>query len=87
MIILKRELIKNYIDNINDIDIKNFLDNNSIKINDEEYDFLKTIIKEKYNDLLDENKYLFKLIKDTINEEAYYKLLNLFNKYKVLIKE
>lgn len=84
---MKRELIKNYIDNINDIDIKNFLDNNSIKINDEEYDFLKTIIKEKYNDLLDENKYLFKLIKDTINEEAYYKLLNLFNKYKVLIKE
>ena len=76
-----------YINNINDNDINNFLDKNNIVLNNEEYSFLKTIIKEKYNDILDENPYLFKLIKDTINPDAYYKLLNLFNKYKVLIKK
>ena len=76
-----------YINNLNDNDINNFLDKNNIVLNNEEYSFLKTIIKEKYNDILDENTYLFKLIKDTINQDSYYKLLNLFNKYKVLIKK
>lgn len=84
---MNREIIINYINNIEDKDIKNFLMKNSIDLNNEEYDFLKTIIKEKYNDILDENAYLFKLIKDTINKDAYYKLLNLYNKYKVLIKK
>lgn len=84
---MNRELIINYINNIEDKDINLFLDKNNIILNKEEYDFLKNIIKEKYNDLLDENTYLFKLIKDTINNDAYIKLLNLFNKYKILIKK
>lgn len=84
---MNRELIINYINNIEDKDINIFLDKNNIILNKEEYDFLKNIIKEKYNDLLDENTYLFKLIKDTINNDAYNKLLNLFNKYKILIKK
>ena len=84
---MNRELIINYINNIEDKDINLFLDKNNIILNKEEYDFLKNIIKEKYNDLLDENTYLFKLIKDTINNDAYNKLLNLFNKYKILIKK
>jgi len=84
---MNRELIINYINNIEDKDINIFLDKNNIILNKEEYDFLKNIIKEKYNDLLDENTYLFKLIKDTINNDAYIKLLNLFNKYKILIKK
>ena len=87
MIILNRDLIKNYIDNLDDNSINNFLYKNKIILNKEEYDFLKNIIKEKYNDILDENAYLFKLVKDSINSDAYYKLLELFNKYKVLIKE
>ena len=84
---MNRELIINYINKINDNDINKFLDKNNIILNKDEYDFLKTIIKEKYNDLLDENIYLFKLIKDTINNDAYEKLIYLFDKYKVLIKE
>lgn len=84
---MNRELIINYINNIEDKDINLFLDKNNIILNKEEYDFLKNIIKEKYNDLLDENTYLFKLIKDTINNDAYNKLLNIFNKYKILIKK
>lgn len=84
---MNKELIINYINNLDDNDIKNFLNKNNIVLNNEEYSFLKNIIKEKYNDLLEENTYLFKLIKDTINPDAYYKFLNLFNKYKVLIKK
>lgn len=79
--------IENYINNLNDKDIKIFLDKNNITLNNEEYEFLKNIIIEKYNDILEENAYIFKLIKDTINKDAYYKLLNLFNKYKILIKK
>lgn len=84
---MNKEMLEKYINNIDNNDINNFLNKNNIILNNEEYDFLKTIIKEKYNDLLEENPYLFKLIKDTINEDAYYKLLNLYNKYKVLIKK
>lgn len=80
-------LIENYINNLNDKDINNFLNNNDINLNKEEYEFLKNIIKEKYKDILDENVYIFKLIKDTINDDAYNKLLTLFNKYKVIIKK
>lgn len=80
-------LIENYINNLNDKDINNFLNNNDINLNKEEYEFLKNIIKEKYRDILDENVYIFKLIKDTINDDAYNKLLTLFNKYKVIIKK
>ena len=84
---MNKQLIINYINSLSDKDINNFLDKNNIIINKEEYDFLKNIIKEKYNDIFEENTYLFKLIKDTINKEAYYKLLDLCNTYKILIKE
>ncbi|MBR2712077.1 MAG: hypothetical protein IKE73_00035, partial [Bacilli bacterium] len=66
---MNKELIINYINNLDDNDIKNFLNKNNIVLNNEEYSFLKNIIKEKYNDLLEENTYLFKLIKDTINPD------------------
>lgn len=84
---MDKEIIINYINNIEDKDINTFLIKNNISLNNEEYEFLRTIIKEKYNDILEENAYLFKLIKDTINKDAYYKLLNLYNKYKILIKK
>ena len=83
---MKKELIIKYFNNLSKEEIYEYLDKYNIKLNDEEYDFLINIIKEKYNDLLDENIYLFKLIRDTINEDAYNKLIDLFNKYKGLIK-
>ena len=84
---MKKELIIKYFNNLSKEEIYEYLDKYNIKLNDEEYDFLINIIKEKYNDLLDENIYLFKLIRDTINEDAYNKLIDLFNKYKGLIKK
>lgn len=84
---MKKKLIIKYFNNLSKEEIYEYLDKYNIKLNDEEYDFLINIIKEKYNDLLDENIYLFKLIRDTINEDAYNKLIDLFNKYKGLIKK
>ena len=84
---MKKELIIKYFNNLSKEEIYEYLDKYNIKLNDEEYDFLINIIKEKYNDLIDENIYLFKLIRDTINEDAYNKLIDLFNKYKGLIKD
>ena len=66
---MNKELIVKYINNIKDEDIYFFLNKNSIMLNNEEYDFLKNIIK------------------DSINKDAYYKLLDIFNKYKIFIKE
>lgn len=83
---MKKELIIKYFNNLSKEEIYEYLDKYNIKLNDEEYEFLINVVKEKYNDLLDENIYLFKLIRDTINEDAYNKLIDLFNKYKGLIK-
>lgn len=83
---MKKELIIKYFNNLSKEEIYEYLDKYNINLNEEEYEFLINIIKEKYNDLLDENIYLFKLIRDTINEDAYNKLIDLFNKYKGFIK-
>lgn len=79
-------MIIKYIKNLDKDEVKEYLDNNNIKLNEEEFDFLFNIVKEKYNDIFEENIYLFKLIRDTINEDAYNKLIKLFNQYKKFLK-
>lgn len=79
-------MIIKYIKNLEEDEVKEYLDNNNIKLNEEEFDFLFNIVKEKYNDIFEENIYLFKLIRDTINEDAYNKLIKLFNQYKKFLK-
>ena len=79
-------MIIKYIKNLEEDEVKEYLDNNNIKLNEEEFDFLFNIVKEKYNDIFEENIYLFKLIRDTINEDAYTKLIKLFNQYKKFLK-
>lgn len=79
-------MIIKYIKNLDKDVVKEYLDNNNIKLNEEEFDFLFNIVKEKYNDIFEENIYLFKLIRDTINEDAYNKLIKLFNQYKKFLK-
>jgi len=83
---MKKEIIIKYIKKLDEVEVKEFLDSNYIKLNDEEFEFLFTLIKDKYNDIFDENIYLFKLIRDTINEDAYNKLIKLFNQYKKFLK-
>ena len=83
---MKKELVIKYINNLDEDEVKDFLINNNINLNNEEFEFLFNIVKEKYNDIFDENIYLFKLIRDTINEDAYNKLIKLFNQYKKLLK-
>lgn len=83
---MKKEMIIKYIKNLDKDEVKEYLDNNNIKLNEEEFDFLFNIVKEKYNDIFEENIYLFKLIRDTINEDAYNKLIKLFNQYKKFLK-
>ena len=83
---MKKEMIIKYIKNLGKDEVKEYLDNNNIKLNEEEFDFLFNIVKEKYNDIFEENIYLFKLIRDTINEDAYNKLIKLFNQYKKFLK-
>ena len=83
---MKKELVIKYINNLDEDEVKDFLINNNINLNNEEFEFLFNIVKEKYNDIFNENIYLFKLIRDTINEDAYNKLIKLFNQYKKLLK-
>ena len=83
---MKKEIIIKYFNDLSKEEIYKYLDKYNINLNDEEYEFLTNIINEKYNDILDENIYLFKLIKDTINEDAYNKLIDLFNQYKKFLK-
>ena len=78
-----KNLIINYISNMNINDVNNFAINNNITLSEEELIFTYNFIKKNYlvllNDpnLLDMNKY-----KDRYSEENYNKINELIDNYK-----
>ena len=84
MIILNLNVIKIYINRLTKDDVKSFLKKESITLNDTEFDYLFNILKKDYGKILNSDKELFLEIKENINEDAYNKLINIFNKYSEL---
>jgi len=80
-------IIESYINQIEERDLRKFLEKQKISINEKEERYLFYILKNKYKDVLDEDILIFYDIKKNINNEAYNKLLELFNKYKGLYKK
>ena len=80
-------VIENYIKKIDINDMKDFLLKQEIIVNDLELNYLYKIMKTKYKDILDEDILLIYDIKKNINEDAYLKLISIFNKYKKLYKK
>jgi hypothetical protein len=84
VIILNLNVIKIYINGLTKDDVKSFLKKESITLNDTEFDYLFNILKKDYGKILNSDKELFLEIKENINEDAYNKLINIFNKYSEL---
>ena len=80
-------IIEFYINQIEERDLRKFLEKQKISINEKEERYLFYILKNKYKDVLDEDILIIYDIKKNINNEAYNKLLELFNKYKGLYKK
>lgn len=80
-------IIESYINQIEERDLRKFLEKQNISINEKEEKYLFYILKNKYKDVLDEDILIIYDIKKNINNEAYNKLLELFNKYKGLYKK
>lgn len=82
MIIIKN-LIINYIKNLNISDINTFALNNNIYLNNEELVFIYNYIKNNYNFLIDNpNNFNLLKYKDKFSNENYIKINNLINEYK-----
>ena len=78
-------LIKSYINIIKKEDIKIFLNNNNIYLNDKELDYAYYIVKNKYELIINNDNDIFYEIKNNISKVNYEKLLILYNKYIKLI--
>lgn len=78
------EFIKNYIKRINKEDIKYFLEDNDIYLDEEIINSLLVIVKNDYENIINEDEVILKKIKDLIKEDNYNKLLSILRKYKDL---
>ena len=76
------EIIKNYIKKSNKEDIKYFLEDNDIYIDDEKIDSLFLIVKNNYEDIINEEKNVLDKIKSILGDNHFDKLLSLLRKYK-----
>lgn len=81
---MKMEFIKNYIKRINKDDIKYFLEDNDIYLDEEIINSLLVIVKNDYENIINEDEVILKKIKDLIKEDNYNKLLSILRKYKDL---
>ena len=79
---MKMEIIKNYIKKSNKEDIKYFLEDNDIYIDDEKIDSLFLIVKNNYEDIINEEKNVLDKIKSILGDNHFNKLLSLLRKYK-----
>ena len=74
-------IIKNYVNKLNENNIKNYFIKENISISDEEIDTIYYYIKNNYKDIMnDPNPYL-NIAKDKLNEKVYNKILFLKDKY------
>ena len=82
-----KSLIKNYIDLLTIDKLKDFSLKNDIELTDNELEYLLSLIKNKYEDILiNDEKYLNE-IKDNINSISYDKIKKLYLYYKDRYKD
>lgn len=77
-----KSLIKNYIDLLTTEKLDDFGIKNNIYLNNEELEFLLYLVKENWEDILNnEDKYL-NILKENFSEDKYIKIKDLFLYYK-----
>ena len=80
---MKGQLIKSYINKLTIQDINNIANKNNINLNDYELNFIYNQIKNNYNDLLyGDSTNIFNELKNNVSSDNYYKIMELYTKYK-----
>ena len=75
-------LIKNYIDKLSIVNLKEFGLKNNINLNDSELNYLLNLVKNNFEDILkDDTRYLEDL-KNNINSSEFTKVKDLYLYYK-----
>lgn len=83
---MRKEIIKNYIDNLTKDDIVNYLSKECVVASDKEIDMLYNAIKNDYELILESDfmSYISRY-KLEFNEELYKTIIDKYNKYKKFI--
>ena len=80
-----KNLIINYVKNLNKDDLYTFLKNSNLEVNDHDVDIIYNYIKENCRVILDDPLKHINIIKDKIDLSTYNILLNYYEKYKNFI--
>ena len=75
-------LIENYVKKMTTDDIKSFLNQNSIYLNENDIDFFYHLIKTNYKDIIKYPEDYLKIIKEKVNENDYNKIYSIYLNYK-----
>lgn len=84
---MKKELLKNYINNLTKQDIINYLSKECIPASNEEIDLIYSAIKNDYDEILKSNfiSYISKY-ELNLNKHLYQKIIEKYNEYKKFIE-
>lgn len=78
-------MIKSYITGLSKEDLINYIENNNLDINKNDYDIIYYYIKNYYNEIINNDTKIFIQIKKEVNDNTYNTIINLYKKYRVLI--
>ena len=79
---MSKNLIINYAKSLTINDIKNFTQKNNINISEEDIIVIHKHIQKYYNVFFENPIKYIKLLKGNINDDIYYQILMLYDKYK-----
>ncbi len=80
--LMQRSFIINYAKNLTKEDVYNFVKSNNINISNEDIDTIYKHIKKDYNVFFDDPIKYIKMLKGNINDDIYYQILMIYDKYK-----
>lgn len=79
--------IKEYINNITEDDIQNLAKNEGLTLSDEELKIIYVYLKNYWEILLNgDTDFIFNELKEKLKPETYNKLVEIYNKYKKMLK-
>ncbi|MBQ3307102.1 MAG: DUF2624 family protein [Bacilli bacterium] len=76
------KLIQKYVENLTTKDLEMFAKKNNISYTEKELNIVYQFIKERYQELLDQNIKVFEEIRDKISPNLYKTLLEYYIEYK-----
>ncbi len=82
-----KKLIINYAKNLTIKDLDTYIKNNNIKISKQDKQTIYEHIKKYYNVFFNNPIKYIKMLKEKIDEEIYYNILALYDKYKDLLEK